>query len=267
MVMKDIGTCCLFLPLKMGVSVISMLVFANSIVCILALITGDIRFQATGYNQHFYRVPSVVGAFGLVVGFFGILGAYEDKHKWVHLLNRFLVVKILADVVTRIADLQTLDQCDSFAESAASRSSQGYGHLGVNFVDSNPALRSLADAHLCPYARWAYLLGACLDTLFWCYFFHRCWQYEMHLAQPIRYNIDFGVENATGEDRWRAYQVKPPSAKRRPPPKADDEQDQNYEQEPMAPGDFGTYGSTAGRAPGESQAPIQTLAPDGMGHP
>mmetsp|Transcript_88154 Transcript_88154/g.227322 ORF Transcript_88154/g.227322 Transcript_88154/m.227322 type:complete len:264 (+) Transcript_88154:111-902(+) len=263
--MSDNGTCCFFVPLRAGVACIAMLVWINSLVCILALITGDIRLQATGYNTQWYRVPSVVGSFGLVVGFFGIIGAYEDKLKWVHSLNRFLVVKIIADIGTRLADFHTLRQCDSYIGSTSMWSEKSYGHAGINYVNSNPQLEALANAHICPQARWAYVLGAFIDIFLWIYFLHRCYTYETHLAQPTRYAIDFGVENARGEDRWRLYQVKAASAKRRPPPKDDEQQRPGPPAQKMQ--DYGSIqGSAAasGAAAAQSQQPYD---PASMGHP
>lgn len=257
MVMKDIGTCCFFLPLKAGVGIISMLVWVNSLVCILALLTGDVRFQPTGYNLHFYRLPPVVGVFGIVIGFFGVMGAYEDKHRWVYWLNRFLVVKIVADIVTRCADYYTLRQCDSWLDSTSRQGEVGYGHAGLNWVSSNPQLSSLAEAHVCPWARWAYLLGAALDTVLWCYFLHRCYMYELHLAQPTRYQIDFGVENSTGEARWRLYQVKGPQAKRKT--KRGPAEEESPEEEESIMKDYGSTADTQTSAP--PVPPTSTAAP------
>ena len=65
---RDHGTCCIFVPLKLGVSLVAMLVFLDAVLSLLATFTGDIRLQPNGYSERFYHLPSVLGIFGLVLG-------------------------------------------------------------------------------------------------------------------------------------------------------------------------------------------------------
>ncbi|CAE7255167.1 unnamed protein product [Symbiodinium sp. KB8] len=115
---RDHGTCCIVLPLKLGVSLVAMLAFFDSIVCIVATLTGDIRFQPNGYNEHFYRVPVFIGVFGIFFGFSGLLGIYDDKPEWLRWLVHYLGVKQVALLATSIADYSTLWKCESWPTSS-----------------------------------------------------------------------------------------------------------------------------------------------------
>eukprot|EP00439_Symbiodinium_sp_Y106_P066340 s1806_g10.t2 len=115
---RDHGTCCIVLPLKLGVSLVAMLAFFDSIVCIVATLTGDIRFQPNGYNEHFYRVPVFIGVFGIFFGFSGLLGIYDDKPEWLRWLVYYLGVKQVALLATSIADYSTLWKCESWPTSS-----------------------------------------------------------------------------------------------------------------------------------------------------
>ncbi|CAK0808987.1 unnamed protein product, partial [Prorocentrum cordatum] len=112
--MRDHGTFCLFLPLKLGVGIACMLVFVSSMVSILALLSSDIRFRATGYNQTVYYFPEIVGAFGIVFGFVGLLGTYDDKWYQLWWFNRYFAVKLAAICVAVFADFVTLQGCEDY---------------------------------------------------------------------------------------------------------------------------------------------------------
>eukprot|EP00443_Scrippsiella_acuminata_P098711 CAMPEP_0115582536 /NCGR_PEP_ID=MMETSP0272-20121206/5711_1 /TAXON_ID=71861 /ORGANISM="Scrippsiella trochoidea, Strain CCMP3099" /LENGTH=290 /DNA_ID=CAMNT_0003017527 /DNA_START=189 /DNA_END=1061 /DNA_ORIENTATION=+ len=206
------STCCLVLPLKFGVGLISMLVFSQSLLCIIALFTGDIRFQENGYNVNTYRLPSIIGAAGLLFGFVGLLGVFDEKLLWVKAFNRFLMAKIALMIVAAIADYWTLGKCDSWLESPEHLKFHQYGQHGVAASNSNAALDSLADLHVCPWARWAYLIGFGVDVSVWVYCAFKSILYEMHLHTSLGYPIDFGNDRSDAEGRWRFYQVKDPRA-------------------------------------------------------
>lgn len=175
-----------------------MLVFMDGIVCILALFTGDIRFQPNGYNQYFYKVPAIVGSVGLLFGFIGLLGVFDDKPSWVRSFTTYLFIKLLAIVVTSIADFQTLRKCDSWLQSSESS------------VSANVQLSRLAEEGVCPWARFAYIVGAALVIGFWTYGFYQARVYTIHLEVNPPYAIDFGLEKYNADGRWRFYQVKDP---------------------------------------------------------
>merc|ERR1719145_55674 len=109
-------------------------------VSILALLSLDIRFQQTGYNQYTYYLPAITGSFGLVFGFLGLLGAHDDKLQHLWWFNRYFMLMLALMPISIMADFWTLSQCDTFKNSPGS--------------DSNPQLLALSEAGVCPWARW-----------------------------------------------------------------------------------------------------------------
>mmetsp|Transcript_49840 Transcript_49840/g.115736 ORF Transcript_49840/g.115736 Transcript_49840/m.115736 type:complete len:296 (-) Transcript_49840:62-949(-) len=196
--LRDHGTCCVVLPLKLGVGITTMVAFSHSILCILALLTNDIRFQANGYSATFYSLPSAIGAVGLLVGFIGLLGVYDDKPLLLKVFNYWLAAKIIAMIVAALADFYMLRKCDSWMNTTE--------HVKAN----NVQLERLAEQHVCPWARWAYAVGASIDILFWCYLLVRSFSFQLQLEANPAYAIDFGRERFDKEARWRLYQVKDP---------------------------------------------------------
>lgn len=196
---RDHGTCCAFVPLKLGVGIIAMLVFAHSMVCILALITDDIRFQANGYNQSLYRLPSAIGSLGLVLGFVGLMGAYDEKPGLLKAFSCFLFAKLAAMAAAAVADYWTLRHCEGWLASSDYRTA------------GNVQMDRVAEAHVCPNARSAYLLGAGADLALWAYLAVRSFVYQWQLDLNELYPIDFGNEQFDREARWRLYQVKVPN--------------------------------------------------------
>lgn len=175
-----------------------MIAFMNSIVCVLALLTDDVRFQANGYSVALYHLPSIIGSLGLLLGFIGLLGVYDDKPLLLKVFNWWLSFKIIAQLVTAIADYWMLTKCDSWLNTTE--------HLTAG----NAQLDALAEQQVCPWARWAYILGASLDLAFWIYLAARSFSYQWQIELNPPHAIDFGREHYDKESRWRLFQVKSP---------------------------------------------------------
>mmetsp|Transcript_68870 Transcript_68870/g.149885 ORF Transcript_68870/g.149885 Transcript_68870/m.149885 type:complete len:269 (+) Transcript_68870:117-923(+) len=195
---RDHGTCCLVLPLKLGVGLICMLIFALSMLNFVALLTGDIRLQGNGYSLDFYRLPSIVGCFGFIFGFIGLLGVYDDKWQWLRIFNVFLVVKLLAMALACAADYWTLRSCEGWINSPTAE------------TQNNPQMYVLSSMGVCPWARWSYLIGATLDIGFQVYITYCSVLYQMQLASNPPYALDFGLERYDVTGRWKFYQVTDP---------------------------------------------------------
>ncbi|CAK9114049.1 unnamed protein product [Durusdinium trenchii] len=195
---RDHGTCCIFLPLKLGVSLVAMLVFVDAIVCMLATFTGDIRFQPNGYSESFYHLPSLLGLLGIVLGFVGLLGIYDDKPNWLQWLVFYLLVKLVALAASGLADFWTLRKCDSWLTSPERNTSP------------NEQLTELAEAGVCPWARLAYAVGSCMVVAFWTYCTYFTYTYWQQLECNPAYPIDFGAERHGAQGRWDHFQVKDP---------------------------------------------------------
>lgn len=195
---RDHGTCLMILPLKLGVSLVAMLTFVDSITCIVASLTGDIRFQPNGYNQHMYRVPSFIGVPGLFFGFIGILGIYDDKPGWVRALLNYLYLKVVAIAVSSIADYWTLQKCDSWLSS-----SERIDH-------PNEQLTKVAESGVCPWARLSYAVGMGIVFLIWLYCTYKLYTYLRQIDCNPTYPVDFGYEKHDVQGRWQHFQVKDP---------------------------------------------------------
>mmetsp|Transcript_95975 Transcript_95975/g.309878 ORF Transcript_95975/g.309878 Transcript_95975/m.309878 type:complete len:291 (-) Transcript_95975:80-952(-) len=244
--LRDHGTCCLVVPLKLGVGIITMLAFAHSIVCTLALLTSDIRFQPNGYNLSFFRVPSVVGCFGLLLGFVGLLGVYDDKPVLLKVFNYWFFVKIVAMIVVVVADYWMLYKCDSWLNTAE--------HLTAG----NVQMDKLAEAHVCPWARWAYLIGSVIDVTVWAYLASRCFAYQWQLELDPPYPIDFGRERHDKEGRWRFYQVKDPRSS------LPERQGRGLEAEQPAVPSYGSLAEQLAGPPPQELEAAYSYGPDGQ---
>eukprot|EP00929_Paragymnodinium_shiwhaense_P007836 TRINITY_DN111744_c0_g1_i1.p1 TRINITY_DN111744_c0_g1~~TRINITY_DN111744_c0_g1_i1.p1 ORF type:complete len:243 (+),score=68.85 TRINITY_DN111744_c0_g1_i1:68-796(+) len=195
---KDHGRCCIMLPLKLGVGLIAMFEFFCSLLCILALLTGDIRFQATGYDPSFYHLTTGIGALGLVFSFVGLLGIYDDKTSWLRAYSMFIVVKQIAMGISIFADMLVLRKCEGWTKH-------------YKFED-NPQMYTLAAQGICPWANWAYLIGVSIDFCFNLYLVYITLHYQKMLLMYPTYKVDFGAERHDVSARWRKFQVKNPYA-------------------------------------------------------
>lgn len=199
-IQKDNGTCCCIFPLKFGVGMISMYTFAVAVVYTLALLTGDVRFQSNGYNLNFYLVPSVMGALGLLFGFIGMLGTYDDNTRWLRIFNAYFQLKLIAIIVTMIADYYSLQDCESSLSKPE--------HVRL----LNPQMDSLARQGICPSARSSYLVGCIVDLTVNMYWFYCCVCYQKLLQDNPQYAIFSGLQHPRGAEAWQFYGVKDPRA-------------------------------------------------------
>mmetsp|Transcript_76881 Transcript_76881/g.136248 ORF Transcript_76881/g.136248 Transcript_76881/m.136248 type:complete len:270 (-) Transcript_76881:41-850(-) len=209
---RDHGTCCIILPLKLGVGLIAMFTFAMGMLCIVDCFNSavssfnnqlNISMSAGGYNPYFWRLNSVVGVIGLFVGFIGFLGVYDDKPDWCRIFSGFLVVKLLCNIIVFIADMYTLRTCESFAGTALN-SGNGFGTATYNL-----ALIALAKQNMCQFGRISYAVGFSLRTAIDLYFLWNVYKYVSQLDLNPPYPIDFGDERMDVEGRWKFFHVQP----------------------------------------------------------
>lgn len=202
---RDFGTCCLVVPRKFGVGLIAMAVFANAVICCIALFTNDIRFQAHGYSPGFYKLPTVVGVLGIVMGFVGLLGVYDDRFRWVKWFNIYFAFLVACKVAACIADWNVLMECEAYQGS-----SSGPLQINPNGFSAEAAIQALADAGLCSPARISYGIGCIIDLFIFtaCLYNSSVYQYYLYFQPP--YLIDFDI-NHDAKDRWNAYKVDAPS--------------------------------------------------------
>lgn len=209
---KDMGICCLVVPLKFGVGLIAMFQFSMAILAVVALFSEDVRLQANGYNTSVYYLPSIVNLFGLVFGIIGLLGVYDDKMGWVRAFNWYIILKLLVLIGVGIADFWTLLHCETYLTHPVGTVRSTYQTwIGSQTAveTENPLLYVIALRGVCEHARFAYVLGLTLDLCVHVYFAYCCFGYGRLLADGPRYGIDFGEQHGTF-DRWRRFKVKEP---------------------------------------------------------
>lgn len=225
---QDRGTCLFIFPRKLGAGITTMLVFMNAIVCIISLMTTDIRFQSNGYSQSLFHVPAIIGSFGVIFGFIGLMGIYEDRLRWIKIFNSYFAVMLLARFAAMISDYLVLTQCEGADEDPSMW----------------PALTKLAEAGVCSWARISEAVGCAVDAAVWLYLLYTTCMYQYMIYYDTGSKIDFGLGKGDGQSRWKLFQVKEPSPMQVPEWA---ERRLKAAEEEAAPVAF--YGATAG-APG-----------------
>lgn len=239
---QDHGTFCLAFPLKLGVGVSGCLVFLHGILGALALTANDVRFQPNGYDLRVDKLPSVVNAFGILIGFIGTMGTYDDKINWLWLFNRYCAIRIVVMLATAIADLVALQKCDEW--------------MALPHPVPHPRMEALSEIGVCPWARWSFVVGASVELGFWCYVLLRCYIYEVHMRTNPPYKIDFGIEKDI-DAKWSLYKVNASSRV----PKASEEEAPKFYGSTAVTGQG--YGDVITTRPPLAQEPLQRAAAQG----
>lgn len=216
------GTCCLLIPLKFGVGMIAMYQFSMGMSCLLALFLEDIRMQPNGYDTSLYYLPATVGAFGVIFGFVGLLGVYDDKVNWIRSFNFYLLAALSAKAIAFAADYLVLRQCDTWLKNPHAES-------------LNPQLYALASQDVCSYARYSYVLGFSMDFAVNLYFTYCALEYYKQVVENRHYAIDFGDERYNAVARWKRFQVKEPEE----PEKEEDEENVSLTNKAEIQSDYG----------------------------
>jgi len=207
------------LPLKLGVGLISMFIFAYGCFCMVAMLrasmfSGPIDLQSGGYNPIFRNWPVIVGIIGIFAGFFGFLGIYDDKPGWIRMFLRYLQVRLICSIIVFCADMYTLHGCESFAS------------LPEDGRTNNSALLELSNRNMCYWGRIAYILGSVFQFLIDIYMVYQVWKYTTQIELNPPYAIDFGSEKYDTSSRWRFYGVSEPEelpvAQKKEPEKKED---------------------------------------------
>mmetsp|Transcript_10981 Transcript_10981/g.25055 ORF Transcript_10981/g.25055 Transcript_10981/m.25055 type:complete len:244 (+) Transcript_10981:174-905(+) len=191
---RDLGHACICLPLKLAVGVIAMYVCTMSLVCTLALLTNNVMFQPGGYNAFASQVLNYIGAAGILFGFLGLIGVYDDKLPLVRVFVYYFFLKFGAQICVFVIDFWTLRGCESLDSS-------------VGYQRNNP-LRDLSDQGLCQAGRNSYLFGFIVDFWFNAYCVYSCYSYLWYLEVNPPFTIDFGMEKFDRHARWDLYKVR-----------------------------------------------------------
>lgn len=205
---RDHGQCCLCFPLKAGVGLVCMYYFSYGMFCLVAIFKStaaaantqsmSINLQFGGYNPAFFRLSTIVGIAGVVTGFIGILGVYDDFPKWIRVFYHYLQFQLFCGLIVFLADLWTLRGCEKYAL------------LPEDERTWNPALFQLSSRDMCHWGRIAYIIGYVLQNIVEIYMLFNVWKYVSQIELNPPYPIDFGYEQYDAESRWKFYKVGKP---------------------------------------------------------
>lgn len=179
MTQKSFGVCCFCIPIRTGIALICLYHFCHAFVCLYGLFAADIRLQSGGYNMVFDRVQVVVGAFGIIFAFTGLLGVYDNKVTWIKVYNYFQFLKLATLVVVFLADLYTLRNCETWYNKLESQ------------IQYNAAMDRVSRQALCEEVRLSYIVGWILDVSMNFYFAWVCNEYRAFVDHKPAYLIQF----------------------------------------------------------------------------
>merc|ERR1719203_1618299 len=79
-----------------------------------------------------------------------------------------------------------------------------------HLTDHSEQMDALARQEVCPWARWSYTIGACIDIGIHIYLLFCSWCYQRQLECNPPYTIDFGLDTGDTTARWKFYGVDDP---------------------------------------------------------
>lgn len=185
-VQKEVGECCLCIPLRTGVGLLCIYTFLHGLICVLNLFVNDVRLQSGGYAPLTNNLQVQIGCFGIIFGVTGILGVIDNKLPWIKYYNYFQYIKLAVSVIVFVADMRELRKCDTWSNNLQSQ------------IAYNAPIDTISLKGLCKWTRDAYTLGFIIDFTIQCYF---TWvsaiYYERMLSIPP-YFLTF--ESQVGKD-------------------------------------------------------------------
>jgi len=191
-VQKDVGNCCLCIPLRFGVGLLCLFHFMHSFVCIFSIFVGDVRLQGGGYNPHTNRIQVYVGSSGLIFAIIGLLGVYDNKAPMIRVYNWFQYVKLATTVLVFVFDMKELLVCESWMNNMQSQ------------LDFNPSMDPVSKKGLCTWVRLSYIIGFLIDFTLNFYFTYVSYIYCWHIETTPPYFISFG-DDVQGDHRKMTF--------------------------------------------------------------
>lgn len=181
-IQKDLGNCCLCIPIRIGVGIACLYTFIHGLICILVFVNQDVRLLQGGYNPQTRWWGVALGQLGVIFGITGLMGVADQKPNWIKFYNYFQWSKCLASAIIFVMDQTTLNGCESYSYNI---------HSQISF---NPNIEPIALKGLCGWTRDAYWVGFAIDFWFQVYmaYIGQCY-YSILLVKPA-YMIKFRPE-------------------------------------------------------------------------
>lgn len=181
-IQKDLGNCCLCIPIRTGVGLLCVYTFIHGLICILVVFSQDVRLLPGGYNPTTRWWGVALGQLGVIFGLTGLMGVADNKPNLIKTYNWFQWAKLAIGVVIFVMDQTTLNGCEAYSYNI---------HSQIHF---NPNIENVALKGLCGWTRTAYQLGFVIDFWFqfYCAYIGQCY-YSVLLVNPA-YLIKFRPE-------------------------------------------------------------------------
>jgi len=171
-IQKDLGRCCLCIPIRIGVGILSLITFLHGIVCALIVFNKDVRLLPGGYNPTTQYIGVWLGMFGMLFGLIGVLGAADNKVAYIQAYNWFQWSKLSVGVVIFVMDLLALRGCEAYPFDIQSQ------------IKYNVPMDIISSKGLCAWTRNSYILGYAIDFVV---NFYMAWVGQTFIAL-IRHN-------------------------------------------------------------------------------
>lgn len=190
-VQKEVGDCCLCIPLRVGVGLLCVYTFCHGMICVLGKFIGDVRLQSGGYAPLTNGLQVDVGVFGVIFGVTGMLGVIDNKLGMIKWYNYFQYLKLCVSFIVFIADMRELRLCDTWSNNINSQ------------IAYNAPIDTISLKGLCGWTRQAYVLGFFLDFTMQCYFTWVSYIYYERMQSIPPYFLTFESHAAKGDNHLR----------------------------------------------------------------
>lgn len=181
-IQKDLGNCCLCIPIRVGVGIACFYTFVHGLVCILIVANQDVRLLQGGYNPNTRWLGVGLGQLGIIFGLTGLMGVADQKPNWIRTYNYFQWALCGTSLLVFLMDQTTLNGCEQYNYNI---------HSQIGF---NPNIEPIALKGLCGWTRNAYWVGFAFDFMFQVYmaYIGQCY-YSILIVKPA-YLIKFRPE-------------------------------------------------------------------------
>lgn len=152
-IQKDLGRCCLCVPIRIGVGILCLITFLHGIVCTLIVFNKDVRLLPGGYNPTTQWWSVTLGCAGMLFGLIGFLGAVDNKVTYVQAYNYFQWSKLAVGLVVFALDMIALRTCESYIFDIQSN------------IKYNVPMDIISSKGVCTWTRKSYILGYFVDFL------------------------------------------------------------------------------------------------------
>jgi len=135
------GNCCCCIPIRIGVFILALILFLDSMAATFGLFTKGWSIFVGGFDDSTKIMAGLLGSTGVVFSCVGMLGAYEMDVSYVRMLWYFSLLRVVFIAAIWFVDMFTLETCESWQMPVQ------------NEFKPNPVMKDLAQKRYCPRAK------------------------------------------------------------------------------------------------------------------